>query len=164
MTVESASRTCPRCEATAAADAKFCANCGQALAEVTSADESRHARLSAAAPAPLITKMRAARLTGERKPVTALFVDVVGSTSLAEQTDPEDWTVIINDPIYLTEPMIRSSDFVWAPTQQVLTYPCLIVAELDGTEADVLLNTIDLGYSTMFSMSGSGARDALTPG
>jgi uncharacterized membrane protein YgcG len=41
------------------------------------------------------------------------------------------WTVIINDPIYLTEPMVRSSDFVWAPGQQVLTYPCLIVAELD---------------------------------
>jgi hypothetical protein len=29
------------------------------------------------------------------------------------------WTVIINDPIYLTEPMIRSSDFRWAPTQNV---------------------------------------------
>jgi uncharacterized membrane protein YgcG len=41
------------------------------------------------------------------------------------------WTVIINDPLYLTEPMVRSSDFVWAPGQQVLTYPCLIVAELD---------------------------------
>jgi uncharacterized membrane protein YgcG len=41
------------------------------------------------------------------------------------------WTVIINDPIYLTEPMIRSSDFRWAPGQQVGNYPCLIVAELD---------------------------------
>jgi class 3 adenylate cyclase len=38
----------------------------------------------------------AARLTGERKPVTALFADVVGSTTLAEQLDPEDWTNIIN--------------------------------------------------------------------
>ena len=34
------------------------------------------------------------RLTGERKPVTALFADVVGSTTLAEQMDPEDWTAI----------------------------------------------------------------------
>ena len=96
MTVDSASRTCPRCEATAAADAKFCANCGQALVDVIG-DDSTYARLTAAAPAPLITKMRAARLTGERKPVTALFVDVVGSTSLAEQIDPEDWTAIINE-------------------------------------------------------------------
>jgi class 3 adenylate cyclase len=31
------------------------------------------------------------RVTGERRPATALFVDVVGSTSLAERMDPEDW-------------------------------------------------------------------------
>jgi class 3 adenylate cyclase len=97
MTIESPSRTCPRCEASVATDARFCASCGQSLSESTTGDEAAHARLIAAAPAPLITKMRAARLTGERKPVTALFVDVVGSTSLAEQTDPEDWTVIINE-------------------------------------------------------------------
>ena len=97
MTVESPSRTCPRCESSVAPDARFCASCGQALTEPSTGDEAAHARLIAAAPAPLISKMRAARLTGERKPVTALFVDVVGSTSLAEQTDPEDWTVIINE-------------------------------------------------------------------
>ena len=80
-----------------APDARFCASCGQPLSESTTGDEAAHARLVAAAPAPLISKMRAARLTGERKPVTALFVDVVGSTQLAEQIDPEDWTVIINE-------------------------------------------------------------------
>jgi len=36
-------------------------------------------------------------MTGERKPVTALFADVVGSTTLAEQMDAEDWTQIINE-------------------------------------------------------------------
>jgi class 3 adenylate cyclase len=97
MTVESPSRTCPRCEASVAPDARFCASCGQALTDPSTADEAARARLIAAAPAPLITKMRAARLTGERKPVTALFADVVGSTTLAEQIDPEDWTVIINE-------------------------------------------------------------------
>src|ERR1041385_4295109 len=95
MAVESPPRTCPRCEAPVATDARFCANCGQALEP--EADAGLQARLSAAAPAPLIEKMRAARLTGERKPVTALFVDVVGSTSLAETMDPEDWTVMINE-------------------------------------------------------------------
>lgn len=103
MTVEPATRSCPRCDASVAADAKFCANCGQALADpaapnTPAADVAAgHARLIAAAPTPLITKMRAARLTGERKPVTALFVDVVGSTRLAEQIDPEDWTALINE-------------------------------------------------------------------
>ncbi len=41
--------------------------------------------------------MRAAKLSGERKPVTALFVDVVGSTALLEHMDPEDWTEIMNE-------------------------------------------------------------------
>jgi class 3 adenylate cyclase len=54
-------------------------------------------RISAAGMAPLVDKMRAAKLTGERKPVTALFADVVGSTTLAEQMDPEDWTQLINE-------------------------------------------------------------------
>ena len=97
MSVDSPPRTCPRCDASVASDAKFCANCGQALIDPTTDDAAIHARLTAAAPAPLITKMRAARLTGERKPVTALFADVVGSTTLAELMDPEDWTQMINE-------------------------------------------------------------------
>jgi class 3 adenylate cyclase len=97
MSVESPSQSCPRCEAAVAADARFCANCGQALGEPSTTDAATHSRLAAAAPTPLVTKMRAARLTGERKPVTALFADVVGSTALAEQIDPEDWTALINE-------------------------------------------------------------------
>lgn len=34
---------------------------------------------------------------GERKPVTAVFADVVNSTVLTASMDPEDWTEIIND-------------------------------------------------------------------
>ena len=71
--------------------------CGQALTAPSESDADRQARLLAEAPAPLIEKMRAARLTGERKPVTAVFADVVGSTSLAETMDAEDWTVLINE-------------------------------------------------------------------
>lgn len=97
MTVDSPPRSCPRCEAPVATDAKFCANCGQALGDASATDRTIHARLSAAAPAPLVSKMREARLTGERKPVTALFADVVNSTALAEQMDPEDWTAMINE-------------------------------------------------------------------
>jgi len=65
------------------------------------ADGERHARLAATAPAPLIQKMRSTRLEGERKPVTSLFVDVVGSTALAETMDPEDWTGIMNQAFEL---------------------------------------------------------------
>ena len=97
MMVESQPLSCPRCEAPVPGDARFCASCGLALGEPTETDEARQARLSAAAPSPLIDKMRAAKLTGERKPVTALFADVVGSTALAERMDPEDWTAMMNE-------------------------------------------------------------------
>jgi class 3 adenylate cyclase/tetratricopeptide (TPR) repeat protein len=53
-------------------------------------------RLNRTAPAPLVSRARKARLVGERKPVTAVFADIVGSTTLAESIDPEDWTLIIN--------------------------------------------------------------------
>src|SRR5437667_7620565 len=100
MTVESVeprSQSCPRCDASVPADARFCMSCGQALSGGSEADQTLHTRLTAAAPAPLIDKMRAARLTGELKPVTALFADVVGSTTLAEHMDPEDWTAMMNE-------------------------------------------------------------------
>jgi class 3 adenylate cyclase len=96
MTSPTAPNFCPRCGNAVAPDARFCANCGFALEQVSPADEARQTRLAAAAPPPLIEKMRTARITGERKPVTALFTDVVGSTTLAESMDPEDWTALIN--------------------------------------------------------------------
>jgi hypothetical protein len=40
------------------------------------------------------------------------------------------WVVIITDPVYLTEPFIRTTDFVSAPDQQIAPYPCEIVIEI----------------------------------
>jgi class 3 adenylate cyclase len=99
---------CPTCGTVNPTGARFCANCGSGLAAPAPAGaaaasapaappDPRHARLAAAAPAALVEKARsAAHHPGERRVVTALFADVVGSTSLAEQMDPEDWTVVMN--------------------------------------------------------------------
>ncbi|HUG47262.1 MAG TPA: adenylate/guanylate cyclase domain-containing protein [Candidatus Limnocylindria bacterium] len=97
MSVDSVGLSCPSCQSAVPPDARFCANCGQPLAGASADDTKRQSRLTAAAPAPLVDKMRATKLTGERKPVTALFADIVGSTALAERMDPEDWTQIINE-------------------------------------------------------------------
>jgi class 3 adenylate cyclase len=60
-------------------------------------DAARLTRLVAAAPAPLVEKARAAaHLAGERRVVTILFADVVGSTALSEQLGAETWTTIMN--------------------------------------------------------------------
>lgn len=87
---------CINCQSELPPNARFCMNCGQAIATAAPKDDARLTRLAAATPAPLAEKMRASRLAGERKVVTALFADVVGSTTLAEQMDAEDWTAIMN--------------------------------------------------------------------
>jgi len=38
--------------------------------------------------------------------------------------------VIINDPVYLTEPFIRTTDFSLDPDQQIAPYPCEAVVEV----------------------------------
>jgi predicted ATPase/class 3 adenylate cyclase len=51
-------------------------------------------------PKELMSKLETARasgtMAGERRIVTMLFCDVKGSTAVAEELDPEDWTEIIN--------------------------------------------------------------------
>jgi class 3 adenylate cyclase len=81
--------------------------CGQPAAAVpTSKEDDRLARLTAAVPTPLADKMRAAKLSGERKVITALFADVVGSTTMAEKMDPEDWTEMMNGAFDRMSPII----------------------------------------------------------
>jgi hypothetical protein len=38
--------------------------------------------------------------------------------------------VIINDPVYLTEPFLRTTDFTMDPDQQIAPYPCEAVVEV----------------------------------
>jgi class 3 adenylate cyclase len=87
---------CVSCGAELAPAARFCVSCGQPVGASTASEEVRLERLAAAMPAPLAEKVRASPLAGERRVVTALFADVVGSTMLAEQLDAEDWTEIMN--------------------------------------------------------------------
>jgi class 3 adenylate cyclase/tetratricopeptide (TPR) repeat protein len=44
---------------------------------------------------------------GERRPVTVVFVDVVGSTSLAEQMDPEDWATTMDRAVALLTDVVE---------------------------------------------------------
>ncbi len=110
---------CPNCSQTNPADARYCQNCGQPLepncptcgvpnpvnARFCKAcgaslvgPSDRLGALRQAAPQALRDKMRAASasVAGERKPVTILFTDIVGSTSLAERLDPEEWKEIVS--------------------------------------------------------------------
>lgn len=77
---------------------KFCKNCGETFSATDDALRStRLQNLRLATPRGLQEKMLAARsqLDGERRPVTILFTDIVGSTSIASSLDPEDWREIV---------------------------------------------------------------------
>lgn len=97
---------CPSCNSDLPAGSRFCMFCGQPVEAPSGPDDSRLARLTASVPEPLAEKMLSARLSGERKVVTALFADVVGSTALAEQMDPEDWTTMMNGAFDRISPVI----------------------------------------------------------
>lgn len=54
--------------------------------------------------------MSSERTQAERRVVTVLFVDVVGSTSLAEGMDPEDWTEVVTRALAAISPRIERYD------------------------------------------------------
>lgn len=97
---------CTNCQAELATGARFCMYCGQPILSKTADDDARHARLAAAAPAPLAEKARAATLSGERRVVTVLFIDVVGSTDLAGRMDIETWTRLMNNAFDRITPIV----------------------------------------------------------
>ena len=41
------------------------------------------------------------------------------------------WMVIVTDPVYLSEPFVRTTDFVLDLNQQIAPYPCESVVEVD---------------------------------
>ncbi len=98
---------CSSCNSELPAGSRFCMFCGQPVEQAKSeVDDARLSRLTAAVPEPLAEKMVSARLSGERKVVTALFADVVGSTALAEKMDAEDWTAMMNGAFDRLSPSI----------------------------------------------------------
>jgi class 3 adenylate cyclase len=83
---------CKSCGTDLPPGAKFCLECGAKAGGA--AAPSMAARQ---APAHLADKIRSTRdsLEGERKQVTVLFADVQGSMDLSEQMDPETWSKIM---------------------------------------------------------------------
>jgi ABC-type oligopeptide transport system substrate-binding subunit/class 3 adenylate cyclase/ribosomal protein L40E len=91
-------RDCASCGTSNTLEAKFCLQCGNKLDDVSDPEhESKLKSLQETAPDELREKIKAARteIEGERKPVTVLFTDIVGSTAIAEKLDPEVWKEIV---------------------------------------------------------------------
>jgi class 3 adenylate cyclase/predicted ATPase len=76
--------TCAACGAAVEPSEKFCGSCGTALREDAAVPRPAEAPL----PAPDAAE-------GERRQLTVLFCDLVGSTSLSQQLDAEEWRDLI---------------------------------------------------------------------
>jgi len=94
--------TCSKCGTELPAEAKYCLECGQPVG-VGSPVQSRFTSPQAYTPEHLAEKILNSRsaLPGERKQVTVLFVDVVGSTAMAEKLDPEEMHQILDQAFEL---------------------------------------------------------------
>ena len=110
-----ASATCPSCGTVVEPGFQFCPDCGEALntepapATADSAraggppPEDRLTRLSRHIPDSLARKLRSAgTAAGERKRVTVLFCDLVGSTEIAEALDPEEYRELLEQYLEVT--------------------------------------------------------------
>src|SRR5882672_4447938 len=70
---------CPRCKGENAPAAKFCGECGAPIDS------------SIGTPVSDTGSVQRADLSGERRHLTVLFCDLVGSTAIATRLDPEQW-------------------------------------------------------------------------
>src|SRR6516164_9105908 len=69
---------CPQCGAETAAGKRFCGECGAPLRRATPAVAEGYGDLN-----------------GERRHLTVLFCDLVGSTEIAARLDPEEWRELV---------------------------------------------------------------------
>src|SRR5216683_3715320 len=84
---------CAQCGADSTPEKKFCGECGAAL-EGTRADPpaaSAAAEIAHRTPAIPEQSGPAKSADGERRHLTVLFCDLVGSTEIAARLDPEEW-------------------------------------------------------------------------
>ena len=87
---------CSNCDAELQLDARFCMFCGEPVRVQTAEDDLHLNRLAASTPDLLVEKVRSATaLSGERRLVTVLHLDVVKSTAIAEEIGEEAWAGIM---------------------------------------------------------------------
>jgi len=73
------------------------------------------------------------------------------------------WMVVVNDPVYLTEPFVRTTDFVLDLNQQIAPYPCESVVEVDRPMGKVPhhlpgTNTFLTEFSTKYKLPPQAVR------
>ena len=81
---------CPSCGSANHSSSKFCLDCGQKLSGANSETTTKPATQSVASPS------TRSNTSAERRQVTVMFCDLVGSTALSARMDPEDLREVIS--------------------------------------------------------------------
>src|SRR6516165_4202053 len=74
-------KRCPKCSFDNAPAARFCSQCAMALESIIPSERDESSLLS--------------DIAGERRHLTILFCDLVGSVTLTSQLDPEEWRATV---------------------------------------------------------------------
>src|SRR5574341_458038 len=148
---------CAQCQTTNAPDHKFCKQCGQPLAVAAAAAPGAPTFTSSHTYTPkyLAEKILTSRsaLEGERKEVTVLFCDVVDSTRLAEQLDPEAMHQLMDRLLRLMADAVHRyegtvNQFLGDGLMALFGAPLALAARIDRLPAaakDLLQTTAVLG-------------------
>jgi class 3 adenylate cyclase/tetratricopeptide (TPR) repeat protein len=99
---------CPGCGSESVAGKKYCSECGSELARVCAHCDAINpsfakscgrcrAPLDAVPPMSVEPRLSGATVTAERRHLTILFCDLVGSVMLTSQLDPEEWRATVAD-------------------------------------------------------------------
>src|SRR5215813_11204145 len=83
------SHHCPQCGTENPPKAKFCAECATPLTTQPPPQVPSSGLQVSSSPQPLTPNTQ--HLSGERRQLTVMFCDLVGSTALSAQLDPEDY-------------------------------------------------------------------------
>jgi predicted ATPase/class 3 adenylate cyclase len=110
---------CSSCGFEDSVSRKFCSECGTALARVCSqcgAENAPVAKFCGDCGAPIVAPafetppVQAREVIGERRHLTVLFCDLVGSTEISGRLDPEEWREIEADYLSAVAEAIRRFD------------------------------------------------------
>jgi class 3 adenylate cyclase/tetratricopeptide (TPR) repeat protein len=88
-------KKCPQCQIQNADNANFCNNCGTKLQPSNKSPKATSLR-----------NIKSGRLA-ERRQLTILFCDLVGSTPLSEQLDPEEYSSVITGYHHVAEKVVQ---------------------------------------------------------
>ena len=98
---------CPSCHTELPASSRFCMNCGMPISADPRAEHAHHTHPVAPVPAPLAEKVRAAaHLSGERRTVTAVYVDVVRSSAILAAIGERAFNNLLDAMLDLVYPIV----------------------------------------------------------